>query len=197
MTSLHHPTSRRRPALAGTCHYVRQPTARYLVMQYPLPMLHEFLSSHRIELIRRCREKVADRFMPAGMPADAEHGVPLFLQQMIDTLGPGQFDYTSDGHEGMPNAYPAEISRTATLHGMELERRGYTVDQVVHDYGDVCQAVTELAIEQNTSIDSDDFRILNGCLDNAIAGTVTAFAKAQETIYDQKQGRKGASEGRE
>jgi hypothetical protein len=146
-------------------------------------MLHEFLSSHRIELIRRCREKVAVRFMPAGIPAGAEYGVPLFLQQMIDTLGPGQFDYSSDGREEIPLAYPAEISRTAALHGVELERRGYTVDQVVHDYGDICQAVTELAIEQNSSIDSDDFRILNGCLDNAIAGAVAAFAKAQETIH--------------
>jgi hypothetical protein len=54
----------------------------------------------------------------------------------------------------------------------------------VHDYGDICQAVTELAIEQNSSINSDDFRILNGCLDNAIAGAVAAFAKAQETIQD-------------
>jgi hypothetical protein len=147
-------------------------------------MLHEFLSSHRIELIRRCREKVAERFMPAGMPADAEYGVPLFLQQMIDTLGAGQFDDTSDGREDIPDAYPAEISRAAALHGVELERRGYTVDQVVHDYGDICQAVTELAIEQNSSINSDDFRILNGCLDNAIAGAVAAFAKAQETKQD-------------
>jgi hypothetical protein len=160
-------------------------------------MLHEFLSSHRIELIRRCREKVADRFVPSGTPADAEHGVPLFLQQLIDTLRPGQFDYTSEGREGMPDAYPAEISRTAALHGMELERCGYTVDQVVHDYGDVCQAVTELAIEQNISIDSDDFRILNGCLDNAIAGAVTAFTKGdQEAIFDRRLGRKGTSEDR-
>lgn len=135
--------------------------------------------------------------MPAGMPADAEYGVPLFLQQMIDTLGPGQFDYTSEGREDIPDDYPAEISRTAALHGVELERRGYTVDQVVHDYGDVCQAVTELAIQQNSSIDSDDFRILNGCLDNAIASAVTAFAKAQETIHDRGHGHNGAIEGRE
>ena len=25
--------------------------------------------------------------------------------------------------------------------------RGFTVSQVVHDYGDVCQAITELAVE--------------------------------------------------
>jgi hypothetical protein len=28
-------------------------------------------------------------------------------------------------------------------------RQGFTVSQVVHDYGDVCQAITELAVELN------------------------------------------------
>jgi hypothetical protein len=164
-------------------------------MHYRLPMLHAFLSSHRIELIRRCRQKVADRFIPADPPSGAEYGVPLFLQQLINTLGPGQFDYSSQGREGMPDAYPAEIGRTAALHGMELERRGYTIDQVVHDYGDVCQAVTELAIERHTAIDSNDFRILNGCLDNAIAGAVAAFVKADQiTMYDRRRGRRGTTE---
>jgi hypothetical protein len=63
------------------------------------------------------------------------------------------------------------------LHGAELLRRGYSVDQVVHDYGDVCQAVTELAVEQNALIAADEFRTLNRCLDNAIADAVTAFGR--------------------
>jgi hypothetical protein len=55
-----------------------------------------------------------------------------------------------------------------------LLRLGFTVDQVVHDYGDVCQAVTEMAVEQKAPIDIDEFRTLNRCLDNAIADAVTA-----------------------
>lgn len=161
----------------GPARYVRQPTARHLTKDY-LSQMHTFLNAHRIELIRRCREKVADRLRPSGITADVKHGVPLLLQQLIDTLGPGQFDYSGRGREGMPAVYPPEISRTAALHGLEMKRCGYTVDQVVHDYGDVCQAVTEMAIEENASIDSDDFRILNGCLDNAIAGAVTAYVEA-------------------
>ena len=38
---------------------------------------------------------------------------------------------------------------------------GFTVSQVVHDYGDICQAITELAIEQNAPITTDEFRTLN------------------------------------
>ena len=51
------------------------------------------------------------------------------------------------------------------------------MSQVVHDYGDVCQAVTELAVELNVPITTEDFRALNGCLDDAIAGAVTEYGR--------------------
>src|SRR5581483_6885833 len=68
-----------------------------------------------------------------------------------------------------------EVDTTAGRHGNELLLGGYTVDQVVHDYGDLCQAVTELALEENAAITTAEFRTLNRCLDNAIADAVTAF----------------------
>ena len=74
----------------------------------------------------------------------------------------------------------SEISRGATKHGDELLRKGFTVDQVVHDYGDLCQAVTELAVEKKAPITVDEFRILNSCLDNAIAGAVTEFGRLRD-----------------
>lgn len=46
---------------------------------------------------------------------------------------------------------------------------GFTLSQVVHDYGDICQAVTELALEQNAPITTDEFHTLNRCLDTATA----------------------------
>jgi signal transduction histidine kinase len=55
-----------------------------------------------------------------------------------------------------------------------------TVDQVVHDYGDLCQAVTELAVEQNTPVTVDEFRTLNRCLDNAIADAVTEYGRRRD-----------------
>jgi signal transduction histidine kinase len=55
--------------------------------------------------------------------------------------------------------------------------QGYTVSQVVHDYGDVCQSITELAVEKDVPIGTDDFRMLNRCLDDAIAGAVTEYGR--------------------
>jgi len=78
------------------------------------------------------------------------------------------------------------MGRAAALHGAELLRRGFTVDQVVHDYGDVCQSVTALAVEQKEPISADEFRTLNRCLDNAIADAVASFGSAHQTSIDRQ-----------
>ncbi|MEO8143105.1 MAG: hypothetical protein ABI654_02725 [Betaproteobacteria bacterium] len=142
-------------------------------------MLHQFLTANRVNLIALCREKVAARRQRSEIPATAAHGVPLFLQQLADTL---RREESAAGPD-FPNT---EISRAAALHGAELLQRGYSVNQVVRDYGDVCQAVTELAVEQKATITTDEFRILNRCLDDAIADAVTAYETTREdTVHDE------------
>ena len=127
-------------------------------------MLHEFLTANRAALITRCKTKAAKRFVPSETPAALEHGVPLFLQQFVESLRLQQ-----KPSESWLTPAGTEISRAAGIHGADLLRQGYSVEQVVHDYGDVCQSVTELATEQDKSISTDEFRTLNRCLDDAIA----------------------------
>ena len=132
-------------------------------------MLCEFITLNREEIIRRCRGKVVARSSPAPTTAEIDHGVPLFLDQLVDALRRG-FSASQ------------EISDSALLHGHDLLRQGFTVSQVVHDYGDVCQSITELAVETNAEIGTGDFRVLNGCLDNAIAGAVAEFGREQSRL---------------
>jgi len=129
-------------------------------------MLHEFVAVHRAEIIARCQAKVAGRAVPPPTPAEIDHGVPLFLDQLVRAL------------HNEPSGNP-EIGDTAVQHGHDLHLQGFTVSQVVHDYGDICQAITELAIELNAPISADDFRVLNRCLDDAIASAVTEFGREQ------------------
>src|SRR6476661_7621435 len=110
-------------------------------------MLHEFIAVYREEIIRRCRAKVATRSVPPTTDAEIDHGVPVFLDQLMD----------------------------------DLRLQGFTVSQVVHDYGDVCQSITELAVEQDAPISTDDFRMLNRCLDDAIALAVTEYASERDS----------------
>jgi signal transduction histidine kinase len=64
---------------------------------------------------------------------------------------------------------------------------GYTVDQVVHDYGDLCQSITGLAFERDAPFQIDEFRTLNRCLDNAIADAVTEFSYQRDCAADEKR----------
>jgi len=73
-----------------------------------------------------------------------------------------------------------KITDSAGLHGQALLRDGFSVAQVVHGYGDVCQAVTELASELSSAIRSEEFQVFNRCLDDAIAGAVTAYGTQRE-----------------
>jgi hypothetical protein len=148
-------------------------------------MLHQFLTENRQLLIDRCRDKVAKRVGPIEAASAINHGVPLFLEQLIDTLQAEQDTPHRNGDSG-PTPAPTAIGRAAALHGADLLRQGFSVDQVVHDYGDVCQCVTGLAVEQAADISTDEFRTLNRCLDNAIADAVTAFGAARQVSLDHK-----------
>jgi signal transduction histidine kinase len=153
-------------------------------------VLHEFLAANRAELIERCAFKVTRRPMPKPANGEAEHGVPLFLDQLIQTLrmeqmaDPMRSREVSGPSGGGP--VPSEIGTTAARHGVELLEHGFTVGQVVHDYGDLCQAITDLALERTLAVEIDEFRTLNRCLDNAIAGAVSEFARESDRLAAEK-----------
>jgi signal transduction histidine kinase len=97
-----------------------------------------------------------------------EHGVPLFLTQLSETLR----------LEATAAPFPADaIGAAAARHGGDLLRLGFTVSQVVHDYGDICQTITALAVEQSAPVSVEEFHTLNRCLDTAIAEAVTEHAR--------------------
>ena len=57
----------------------------------------------------------------------------------------------------------------------------------MHEYGDVFQAITELAVETRAAISTEDFRALNRCLDDAIAAAVTEYGRKrnQSSVEDE------------
>jgi hypothetical protein len=133
-------------------------------------MLHEFVTFYRDEIIKRCRANVAARSIPPPSEAEINHGVPMFLDQLVAALRAGDKSWATS----------ADIDRSAGEHGHDLLLKGFTVSQVVHDYGDVCQTITELAVETNAPISAEDFRTLNRCLDEAIASAVTMYTRESD-----------------
>jgi signal transduction histidine kinase len=141
-------------------------------------MLHDFIVANRDVIIDRARQQVRDR-MPAHVAnGTVEYGVPLFLTQLVEGLKQAT---VANGLRIVRAEDSAKIIHdSAELHGVELLKQGFTVAQVVHGYGDVCQIVTALALEAHAPIAADDFHVFNRCLDDAIAGAVTAYGKRRE-----------------
>lgn len=111
------------------------------------------------------------------------NGIPVFLDQLGDALRLARSSDVIDH---------TQLGKSAGQHGVDLLRMGLTIGQVVHDYGDVCQTITELASEQAAPISTEEFRTLNLCLDDAIAEAVTAYSRHFETrIVDQENERLG------
>jgi len=127
---------------------------------------------------------VASRSEPKQTGNDLPHGIPIFLDQLIETLAIEQSSesLSDSAATDLPRAAASEIGSMAALHGRDLLERGFTLEQVVRDYGDVCQAVTNLAHQKGAPIEVDEFRTFNRCLDNAIAGAVTEYAFRQAAV---------------
>lgn len=142
-------------------------------------MLEDFIIAHRREIIARCRQKVSTRSAPPITPAEVEHGVPVFLDQLLIELRAGL------------TKNDTQIAITASERGHDLLRQGFTPSQVVHDYGDVCQVITEMVTEKQAEISSDDFRMLNRCLDDAIAAAITRHGHERD-VSSSSQSRRGS-----
>ena|SRR3984957_11699495 len=135
-------------------------------------MLHEFITANRDEIIVRCETKVKARADSPPIKRPRYSGVPVFLDQLADELRQG----TTDG--GM--------CKSGSQHGHDLLSRGFTLSEVVHDYGDICQAITGLAVELDAPMRTDDFRLLNQCLDDAIAGAITQYGRERDSSIDDE-----------
>jgi signal transduction histidine kinase len=145
--------------------------------------LRDFIGEHRDEILARARLQISARIVPAATGAELATGIPLFVEQLSEALLRASTLKVVDH---------GEIKDSAALHGEVLFEQGLTIEQVVHDYGHVCQAITGLAVERRAAIASEDFQTLNLCLDDAIAGAAAAYGRQRErAITDEGTERLG------
>src|SRR5688500_2090874 len=108
-------------------------------------MLDIFIDQNRDATGTRSQPQVAARCTPKPNDCELANGIPVFLDPLAAALRIAESSDVID-HEA--------IRRTAGAHGASLLRLGLTVGQVVHDYGDVCQTITEMAVEQHAELPS-------------------------------------------
>jgi len=156
--------------------------------------LHDFLDANRTALVDRCRDRAAARRAPRPLAGGLDHGISILLGQVIETL---RLEHFADGKNGRtaaafgPDAFrlESEIGDAAAKHVHELLLRGCAVDEVVHGYGDLAQAVAELAIEKSEPIAPEAFALMVRCVDRAIANAVTEFYRRRDRLIAAADGR--------
>ena len=155
--------------------------------------LQQFIVENRPELIKRTRARIAAHSSPRPSEPEMEHGAPLFLSELLSQLATALCeeearDPTQKKMWSLPSA--ANIVRSGALHGENLGKFGFSIEQVVRDYGDVCQAVTELADDEGATVTASEFHTLNRCLDSAIAGAVTSWSQERERSLVRGEGQR-------
>jgi hypothetical protein len=129
-----------------------------------LGVLLDFVGTHREAIIARARTRVASR--TGSGEVELEHGIPVFLARIGDALGHAtSCELDSEG-----------IGKSFGEHRAEPFRIGLTIAQVIRDYADVCEAITDTAVEKDVVISTEDRRTLAVCLDAAIAHAITEYS---------------------
>jgi signal transduction histidine kinase len=130
-------------------------------------MLHHFLTDKRDELIARITKKVAARTAPRPTDEELTRGIPLFVDQFVETL-----EVVERGGQGG--------DRAAARHGTLMLGLGFTMEQVTRDCLHVRQAVTELLLEQGAPLTAEELRLLYRCLDGVTVHAVTEYGRLRE-----------------
>jgi hypothetical protein len=134
--------------------------------------LHELLVGRHEEILIRACAKAAARCRLLQTKRNFDAGIALFAAQLVDALG------------SSTTFRPELLRQAAARQGRSSLRMGFAISQLVYSYGDVCQAVLELASELDAPVAAEEFLVLGFCLDEARASAVAAYEKkrAEEVL---------------
>ncbi|MHC5755599.1 MAG: sensor histidine kinase [Nostoc sp.] len=149
-------------------------------------MLHEFLLAERDEILALCSKKIVGLADSMSSSDEMERGLPVFYDELIEVLR-ADADIDESG-KANNNSIESLHRAAAERRGKESLKLGYSISQVVHGYGAICQAITEYIQENSSETASPrEFNRLNFCLDIAIAEAVTEFNRGQRENADRDE----------
>lgn len=145
-------------------------------------MLYEFLIKERNQIIALCQENILLIINSKSSSEKIEKEVSIFYDELVEILR-------------VDSIRPVRKSVIDNIHTLSANRRGkeslklgYSISQVVHSYGAICQAITQyLETNKDTPTSAREFNRLNLCLDSAIAEAVSEFSRVQRENATQDE----------
>lgn len=145
-------------------------------------MLYDFMANHRQEILEAAKRKIERRAPSPPTEQELEDSIPEFFDEIIASLR---------ADSGLPSETPpTEESKTAEAHGRQRQRLGFDLSGVVHDYGSLCNSITDAARKYHIAINAREYQLLNEVLDLGISKAVTEFAEQSSRERDAEADRK-------
>ena len=127
--------------------------------------LHEILAQRADEVMQRWQSKA--RGTPDSMPiVELLDHLPQFLQEIISAL---RLDARASD----------EIS-TASEHGEQRLRLGFSLDAVVREYGVMRDAIIATAVDAGATLTYHELQIIHDCVITGIAHAVSQYTRQRD-----------------
>jgi signal transduction histidine kinase len=140
-------------------------------------MVHEFLLQHFDELVALAKAKASARRARSASTAGLEPGLPVLLAQL------GEAVRTEPSTASLADE---RVGSIGARHAHALLERGWPVSQIVHDFGDLRQAITELAVGK-AAMGLEELGALGRCLDDASAQAVAEYARLKDEATSHRE----------
>ncbi|RYZ03339.1 MAG: sensor histidine kinase [Myxococcales bacterium] len=144
-------------------------------------MLCEFIITNRDQIIERARQRARSGNALKVPEARLDFGVHLLVTQLVEALAGEESSLHLAGGPPIPTRLTStRVNSASNSEFHEMLKGGCSVEQLVHGYRDVFQAVSGLAHELEAPISLQELHVFNRCLDLAIAGAVAVYGKPRE-----------------
>jgi RsbT co-antagonist protein rsbRD N-terminal domain len=135
-------------------------------------MLYEFISLHRAEILTRCLNDLEGQY-PNRQDGELLQGLSCFVDELVATLA------RDAGHPEIETDDGSLADTMVQRHGVIRRTQGFDLSRVMHEYGLVCEMVTQMASEHEQSFNAREYQLLNRCIDEAIAMAIVSFEETR------------------
>ncbi|HVU05407.1 MAG TPA: sensor histidine kinase [Polyangiaceae bacterium] len=135
--------------------------------------LHDALTTHRDEVIRRWKVMVQGRLAPAETPTSelVDH-LPSFVKEVIAALR---------ADAGLPPLAPQPgESQAAADHGKQRLRLGFSLEAVVREYGFLHDAILLTGKDAGVEISFREFQVTFGSIVTGIGDAVAEYSRQRD-----------------
>lgn len=153
--------------------------------------LYTLLKNERPEVLEKCRVKATEVMGSKTPERLLDEGLPKIYDELVEVL---RVSVPGSSAQTLHQVAADTITKVSSqMNAQEAYRAGFTVSQLVHSYGSICQAITEYTHESDATVTSAEFSQLNFFLDVSIAQAVSEFeALTQESAVSAENLRLGS-----